>query len=78
VTRWRVVTVVIGLAMIGFNAILSTSGSITVPARSSDVADFHEGPSFPAIVFPSLADGRPRSISDFHGKKLILHIFASW
>ena len=35
------------------------------------------GHPFPEIVLPSL-DGRPSSIAQFRGQKLILHIFASW
>ena len=33
---------------------------------------------FPAIAFPTLEDGRPASLADFRGKKLLLHVFASW
>jgi hypothetical protein len=33
---------------------------------------------FPTTVFPSLDGSRPGSVADFRGKKLILHIFASW
>ena len=36
------------------------------------------GHPFPGIVLPSLEDGRPSSIAQFRGQKLILHIFASW
>jgi len=38
---------------------------------------FQVGQSFPRIPLPS-TDGRPASIADFRGKKLILHVFASW
>jgi hypothetical protein len=33
---------------------------------------------FPTTVFPSTDSGPPGSVADFRGKKLILHIFASW
>ncbi len=33
---------------------------------------------FPNIALPALADGRPASIADYRGKKVLLHIFASW
>jgi hypothetical protein len=36
------------------------------------------GQPFPNIVLPNLADGRPGSISQFRGRKLLLHVFASW
>lgn len=39
---------------------------------------FQVGEPFPAIALPTLEDGRPRSIADFRGQKVILHIFASW
>ena len=38
---------------------------------------YQVGQPFPNILLPSL-DGRPMSIADFRGHKLILHIFASW
>lgn len=36
------------------------------------------GEVYPQIVLPSLIDGKPMSLSDFRGKKIILHQFASW
>ncbi len=39
---------------------------------------FQVGTAFPTLSLPSLHDGRPASISDFRGQKVILHIFASW
>lgn len=36
------------------------------------------GEPFPNLVLPSIEDGRPRSIADFRGQKLALHVFASW
>ena len=39
---------------------------------------FEVGNPFPTLAFPSLEDGQPRSITEFRGKKLILHVFASW
>ncbi len=33
---------------------------------------------FPNIALPSLYDGRPASIADYRGQKVLLHIFASW
>ena len=47
-------------------------------APRPDSVGFHEGEMFPTTVFPSLDGGRPGSVADFRGKKLILHIFASW
>jgi len=36
------------------------------------------GAPFPDIVLPAMRDGSRRSISDFRGQKVVLHIFASW
>jgi len=36
------------------------------------------GQPFPTMAFPAIEDGQPRSITEFRGQKLILHIFASW
>ena len=45
------------------------------PARS---ANTKVGEVYPNYVFPSLEDGRPTALSEFRGKKVILHHFASW
>ena len=37
-----------------------------------------EGLAFPDLTLPAIADGRPRSIADFRGRKVVLHVFASW
>ena len=39
---------------------------------------FEVGRPFPDLALPDFADGRPRSIADFRGRKIILHVFASW
>ena len=36
------------------------------------------GQPFPDLVLPSMTDGRPMSLSDFRGRKVILQVFASW
>ena len=36
------------------------------------------GEPFPPLTLPSLAEGKRKSIADFRGQKVILHIFASW
>jgi hypothetical protein len=47
-----------------------------VPAPAS--ADFQEGQPFPVLVLPSLGDGDATSIAEFRGRKIALHVFASW
>jgi hypothetical protein len=39
---------------------------------------FNPGDAFPTIALPAAADGRPTSIAEFRGKKVIVNIFASW
>jgi hypothetical protein len=39
---------------------------------------FNPGEAFPTLALPSAADGRPVSLAEFRGKKVIINIFASW
>jgi hypothetical protein len=39
---------------------------------------FNVGEAFPTLALPSAADGRPVSLTEFRGRKLIVNIFASW
>ena len=39
---------------------------------------FTEDQPFPLRVLPDLLHGRPMSLADFRGRKLVLHVFASW
>ena len=41
-------------------------------------APFAEGQPFPDLLLPGLEDGRPTSLADFRGQKIVLHVFASW
>jgi hypothetical protein len=45
---------------------------------NTTAASIKVGQPFPNIILPSLEDGRSRSIHEFHGEKLMLHLFASW
>lgn len=61
-------------------AVLATavwSGTANAQTRP-EVTGFRVGEPFPQIAFPSVDDGRPMSLADFRGQKLLLHIFASW
>ena len=66
------------VAMTGVTGVISARGHERAPERSTDAPGFHEGQMFPTEVFPSLDGGRPGSVGDFRGQKLILQIFASW
>jgi hypothetical protein len=39
---------------------------------------FGPGDRFPDLEVPSVEDGTPRRISEWHGRPLMLHLFASW
>ncbi len=45
---------------------------------SGESEPFAPGRPFPALVLPSADDGRPMSIESFRGRKVLLHVFASW
>ncbi|MBI4539384.1 MAG: hypothetical protein HY704_07745 [Gemmatimonadetes bacterium] len=56
-----------------------TSLPLDVSAQNPrSIPGFAVGQSFPTLAFPALEDRRPRSIADFRGNKVILHVFASW
>ena len=39
---------------------------------------FHVGEPAPRITLPSGQDGTPLSLEAFRGKKVMLHVWASW
>ncbi|MBL1217795.1 MAG: hypothetical protein D8M59_09900 [Planctomycetes bacterium] len=47
-------------------------------ALSDEPLAIEVGLPFPDIMLPSVQNGSPMAISDFRGKKIILHVFASW
>ncbi len=71
-------TIAIGLVTAGAAKLMQARIAEGAAAPRSYSVEFHEGQIFPTMVFPSLPDGQPGSVADFRGKKLILHIFASW
>ncbi len=54
-------------------AVISIAAAGTPKSFSFDV-----GSPFPAVVLPSMDGGSPLSVEDFRGRKLVLHIWASW
>jgi len=50
----------------------------TLQEQSGGAPRIALGEPFPELVLPGVEDGRPRSISQFRGQKLALHVFASW
>ena len=54
-----------------------------IPSQANTPMKLEVGQPFPNIVLPNLAlpnleNGRAGSISQFRGRKLLLHVFASW
>ncbi len=39
---------------------------------------FMEGEAAPELKLPSLDDATMRTLADFRGKPVVLHVFASW
>ena len=58
---------------LGSVAMFSTPLSASAQGEGLQVGD-----RFPEIVLPSLQDGAPLSIASFRGRKLVLHVWASW
>lgn len=58
---------------LGSVAMLSTPLSASTQKEGLAVGD-----RFPQVVLPSLEDGTPLSIASFRGRKLVLHVWASW
>ncbi|MPY89657.1 MAG: hypothetical protein GEU99_17265 [Luteitalea sp.] len=63
-------------------ALLTLAGSASLtggtPPQGRPELPFTVGKPVPTLTLPDLVDGRPRSLAEFRGKKLILQIFASW
>jgi hypothetical protein len=57
---------------------LAATTVVTPSGAQAQGIGFEMGQPFPTLSFPALEDGRPRSIADFRGKRVILHVFASW
>jgi len=76
--------------ILGALVVLSATTSILIGAAGASIfaaagtspqraaSPFEVGEGFPDIAFPSLSDGTPTRMSDFRGRKVMLHVFASW
>ena len=65
----------IGLLPVALGAFVGETSATSQPSRRSP---FQVGQPFPDLALPALQDGRPASIRDYRGQKVILHVFASW
>ncbi len=57
---------------------LAVGSAMLAPATNAANTGLDVGDRFPELVLPSLADGEPISIASFRGRKLVLHVWASW
>ncbi len=39
---------------------------------------FVAGEPLPELTLPAAENGQPRSLSELRGRKMVLHVFASW
>ena len=58
------------LTVVGGSALPATLLAAELPFRVGEPAT--------GLKLPSIEDGRDMSISDFRGRKLMLHVWASW
>lgn len=77
-TGWGMRVVTTAFLAVGLTGIMPFRPAGSAPTQGPDSVELRVGRTFRTTVFPSLEDGRPGSVADFRGKKLILHIFASW
>jgi len=47
-------------------------------AAASTTSRSRAGAPLPELTLPSLGHGSPRSLSEFRGQKLVLHVWAWW
>jgi hypothetical protein len=53
-------------------------GASQMGAAQDTSPRFKVGQPFPDLILPSAEDGQPTSLAQYRGKKVLLHIFASW
>ena len=58
-------------------SILVALSVLASPAHVNATWEPRVGEPFPDLALPTL-EGSTKSISDFRGQKIILHVFASW
>ncbi len=62
-------------------ALISLAAAIAIHASSGEAnlsTGMEVGQVYPNYILPSLSNGRPLALSQFRGRKIILHQFASW
>ena len=51
---------------------------VLATAAEAGASPFRVGEPVPRLRLPSIEDGRPLTLADFRGEKLMLHVWASW
>lgn len=51
---------------------------LSLIGKADSQTKFKIGSEFPDLKLPGITDNQPMSIKDFRGRKVVLHIFASW
>jgi len=72
--RTFLVLIVVAASILGMTHTAAAQKSV----RELAFSFIQEGQPFPDLVLPDLKTGQPRSITEFRGKKVLLHVFASW
>ena len=57
---------------------LAIGSAMLTPSGAAAGTGLDIGNRFPELTLPSLVDGEPMSIASFRGRKLVLHVWASW
>ena len=65
-------------SVVSLALLIGATSAVPAYGQRGVASSFEVGQPFPAITLPALEDGRPASLADFRGKKLLLHVFASW
>lgn len=58
--------------------LLLASCSAREPLPFPETVAIEVGQPFPNLMLPALDGGAPASIAQFRGRKILLHVFASW
>lgn len=52
--------------------------AVGVEPLQQEVPRLGKGDAFPTMWFPDATTGKPRSVQEFRGKPLLVHVYASW
>jgi hypothetical protein len=66
-----------GFRSVATTAATTAAAAVITVAATGEPPSLEPGQPFPDLVLPDL-DGHPRSIADFRGRRVVLHVFASW